>query len=271
MDSDFDVDWPVVEARWQLEAELCPSPPRRAVSRVPKTGCGARIGNSCLGCALTGIFVLGFFLSLWAGLAVLILPFGNTTQGTITHHELTHSRSPRYGDSQSYMLQFEFVPHGGAAKYRGEWPVNAATFTRLRDGNEATVRYFPFAPGLRPLLEDGISPWLHILFMGPLGLLMLVIGGLPLSGFLPQSRAGRRLVQRGIAASGIIIERKNGRVIFWFRVHNARGETRTIEASQSVNGQVWDLQPEQVVTVLFDAHRPQRAVVYRLCGWRAVI
>ena len=268
MPSDLSVDWAAVEARWQLEDELRSAPPRRAVSRAPKTGCGARIGAPFLGCALLGMFVLGFFLSFWAGLAVLILPFGNTTQGTITHHELTNSRSPRYGNSQSYMLQFEFVPVGGAAKYSGEWPVNGATFTRLRDGSETKVRYFPWAPGLRPLLEDGISPWLHILFMGPIGLVLLVAGGLPLLGFLPQSRAGKRLVQRGAATAGIVVEVKSGRAIFWFRVHDARGETRTIETSQSVS-QVWDLQPDQVVTVLFDARRPQRAAIYRLCGWRA--
>lgn len=265
-----EVDWAAVEARWQLEAELRAGPPRRVIARAPKTGCGARIGNSCLGCALTGMLVLGFFLSLWAGLAVLILPFGNVTQGTITQHELTRGRSPRYGNSESYMLQFAFAPNGNTARYSGEWPVDGATFLRLRDGDETTVRYFPLAPGLRPILEEGVSPWLHILFMGPLGLLMLAIGGAALTAFLPPSRADKPLVKRGIAAPGLVIERANNRVQFWFRVANAQGETRTIEATRTLANRSWSaVQPGEVATILFDARRPQRALIYRMSAFRA--
>ena len=268
MDS-TDIDWANVEAHWRRESELDQSIPRRVVSRAPKTGCGARVGNAFLGCALTGLFIFGFFLSLWAGLAVLILPFGGTTTGTITQHELTRGRSPRYGDSESYMLTFEFTPNGASAKYSGEWPVNGATFLDLRDGDEAKVRYFPLAPGLRPVLEDGISPWFSILFLGPLGLLMLVIGGVPLLGLLPQSRAGKRLVKRGIVAPGLVVSDENGRLTFCFRVMGARGETRTIQASQRQPGQIRDLTTGAVVTVLFEARHPQRATIYALCGWRA--
>ena len=273
MNSDFnaaDVNWADVQARWQLETELQKSPPRRVVSRAPRLGCGARIGAPFLGCALLGMFTLGFFLSLWAGLAVLILPFGNVTNGVITRHELTRGRSPRYGNSQSYLLYFEFRPNGGAAKYSGEWPVNGATFTRLRDGDEASVRYFPLAPGLRPMLEAGVSPWFHILFLGPLGLLLLVVGGLPLLGMLPQSRANKRLVQRGLTAPALIVKHEFGALTFWFRATDARGETRTLEAKQRINVNAETIEVGDVATVLFDARRPQRAVIYRVCGWRAL-
>ena len=274
MNSDFnadDIDWAAVQGRWQLEAELQKPAPRRVVSRAPKVGCGARIGAPFLGCALLGMFVLGFFLSLWAGLAVLILPFGATTTGVITAHELTRGRSPRYGDSESYMLNFEFKPRANLAKYSGEWPVNGSTFLRLKDGDETRVRYFPFAPGLRPMLEAGVSPWFSILFLGPLGLLLLAVGGLPLLGMLPQGRAGKRLVKRGSTAPGLIVKYEFGTFTFWFRVTNAQGETRVIEAKQSVNPQTQnEIGVGDVATVLFDARRPQRATIYRVCGWRAL-
>ena len=274
MNPDFnadDIDWAAVQGRWQLEAELQQAPPRRVVSRAPKVGCGARIGAPFLGCGLLGMFLLGFLLSLWAGLAVLILPFGNTTTGVITAHQLTRGRSPRYGDSESYMLSFEFAPNANAAKYSGEWPVNGATFTHLQDGDETTVRYFPFAPGLHPMLEAGISPWFQILFLGPLGLLLLVVGGLPLLGMLPQSRGAKRLVQRGLAAPGLIVKYEFGAFTFWFRVTNASGETRTMEAKQSVSTDDKNqVEVGDVATVLFDARRPRRAAIYRVCGWRAL-
>ena len=266
-----DIDWDAVRARWQLESELQPAPPRRAVSRAPKVGCGARLGAPFLGCGVLAMFLLGLCLSLWAGLAVLILPFGSTTTGRITQHELTRGRSPRYGNSESYLLYFEFSPHGNSAKYSGEWPVNGATFTRLQDGDETSVRYFPFAPGLRPTLEEGISPWFHILFLGPLGLLLLVVGGVPLLAMLPQGRAGKRLVQRGLAAPGLIVKYEFGTYTFWFRVANARGETRTIEARQRAGvADANRIEVGDVATVLFDARRPNRALIYRVCGWRAL-
>lgn len=261
-----DIDWATVQARWQLEAELQISPPRRAVSSAPRLGCGAPF----LGCALLGLFVLGFFLSLWAGLAVLILPFGNTTTGTITAHQLARGRSPRYGDSESYLLNFQFQAGANSAQYNGEWPVNGATFTRLKDGDETPVRYFPFAPGLRPMLEAGVSPWFTILVLGPLGLLLLVVGGLPLLGMLPQSRGAKRLVKRGLTAPGIIVNYEFGAFVFCFRVQNVSGETRTIESRQAVNANNKDkVEIGDVATVVFDARRPQRAAIYRVCGWRA--
>ena len=272
MNSDFnanEIDWDAIENRWRLEAELQSAPPRRVVSRAPKSGCGARLGAPFLGCALLGMFTLGLFLSLWAGLAVLILPFGNVTNGTITRHELTRGRSPRYGDSQSHLLYFEFRPNGGAAKYTGEWPVNGATFTRLRDGDETSVRYFPLAPGLRPMLKEGVSPWFHILFLGPMGLLLLVVGGLPLLGMLPQSRADKRLVQRGLTAPALIVKTEIGALTFWFRVIGANGETRTVEVKQRINVNAETIKAGDVATVVFDARYPQRAMIYRAIGWRA--
>ena len=273
MPSEFDatdIDWAAVQNAWQLEPELRAAPPRRVVSRVPRRGCLARIGGASLGCALGGIFALGFFLSLWAGLAVLILPFGSTTTGVITQRELTRGHSPRYGSSESYLLTFEFSPHGSSAQYSGEWPVDAATFQRLQNGDAAKVRYFPLFPGTRPMLEEGISPWFHILFLGPLGLTLLVVGGVSLLGFVPPSRAGKRLVKRGLAAPALIVKNDNNRATFWFRVTGAQGETQKIEVTQTVVNRDWGRAPTgAVVTVLFEARRPRRALIYRLCGWRA--
>lgn len=267
-----EIDWPALEAAHAIEPELRQNPPRRVVSRAQPAKWGARLrgcaGGGCLGCALSAIFVLGLFLSLWAGLALLILPFGTTTQGTITAHELTRGQSPRYGSSESYLLTFEFRPPGAARTYQGEGAVGGETFLRLRDGDSTKVRYFAFAPGLRPLLEEGVSPWLMILFVGPLGLLMLLIGGLPVLGLLPQP--GKRLVKRGVPVAAIVTARAGNNATFCFRVSNAQGETRVIEATQYISPQSATHPPVgAVVTVLFDPRRPQRALIYQACAWRA--
>lgn len=270
IESRADVDWAAVEARWQLEPELKRAPPRRVRARGESTGCGAMIRNAFLGCALTGVFALGLMLSLWAAFAVLILPFGSTTSGTITQHEITSGSNPRYGSrgGGNYFLHFEFSPPGNAQIYRGEWPVDGDTFLKLRDGEAASVRYFALAPGLRPTLEAGTSPWFHVLFLGPLGLLLLVVGGLPLLSFLPRSRKGKKLVARGLPVAGLVMATQNNRAEFWFRVTNARGQTRVIEAHQRLPT-AHSTRAGDVVTVLFDKRRPQRALIYATGEWRA--
>ena len=265
-----EIDWIAVENRWQIEPELQRAPPRRVVARGEKLGCRGMMGHTCLGCGVLGVFALGLMLSLWAGLALLILPFGSTTSGVITQHEITNGRSPRYGSSgENYFLHFQFSPPGQTTIYTGEWPVNGDTFLDLKDGAKAQIRYFAFAPGLRPMLEAGTSPWFHVLFLGPLGLLMLVVGGLPLLAFLPRLRPGKRLVKRGAAVAGLVTRIEGQRAHFLFRVSNARGETRIIEATQHAGNRTGRITVGEVVTVLFEPRRPTRALIYQLCEWRA--
>ena len=265
-----EIDWAAIENRWQIEPELRRTPPRRVVARGEKLGCRGMMGQSCLGCGVFGVFILGLMLSLWAGLALLILPFGSTTKGTITQHEITSGHSPRYGSSgENYFLHFQFSPPGQSTIYSGEWPVGGDTFLDLPDGAETQVRYFAFAPGVRPMLEAGVSPWFHVLFLGPLGLLMLVCGGLPLLAILPQARPGKRLVKRGVAAPGIVTQIDGHYAHFLFRVSNAHDETRVIEATNFAGDNVGRVMEGEVVTILFEPRRPVRARIYQLCEWRA--
>lgn len=267
------INWLALESKHLVEPELLAPPPRRVGARAPQVGIVTRLrgclGNGCLGCGLGAMFVFGFFLSLWAGLALLILPFGSTTTGKITRHELTRGKSPRYGSTtESYLLYFEFRPPGAGRSYSGEGAVNGETFVKLQNGAPAKVRYFAFAPGLRPFLEAGISPWFSILLLGPLGLLMLVIGGLPLLGFLP--RPGKNLVKHGVPVAALIVARDGNNVTFCFRVSNASGATRVIETSEkwmSNAGAILEI--GSTATALFDARNPQRALIYARCAWKA--
>ncbi len=112
-----EVDWEEVHRLYLPPSELRAPVPRRVVRRDgTNTGCRARIGNSCLGCALLPIFLIGFMLVLWAGLAALILPFGAPATGKVT------GREPFSGKRDAtYNLKFRF--RAGRGEYSGEWLV----------------------------------------------------------------------------------------------------------------------------------------------------
>ena len=207
------------------------------------------------------MFALGLFLCLWAGLALLILPFGSTTTGTITAHELTR------GAPEMDALHFKFRPPGAARAYQGQGTVRGETFLELRDGDPAKVRYFAWAPGLRPSLEAGVSPWLSVLFLGPLGLLMLVVGGLPLLGLLPPP--GQKLVRRGVPVAAVVVASEGNNAVFCFRASNAFGDKRVFEVSQHLASDSTPLVVGAVVTALFAPRNPKRALIYSHCAYRA--
>ena len=258
-----EIDWREIENRWQIEAELRQKWPRRVVSRDRRGGCGAWAANGCVGGMLVFMFGVGLMMGFWAGLALLILPFGSETEGTITRHETSVSNGKIKG-TRSYFLHFGFVWND--RNYAGEWPVSEKTYRQLRDGAPVKVRCFPFAPGLRPLLEGGASPWFHVWVLGPLGLLLIAVSGVALSGlFAPQS--GKALVRRGVAAPAIVTQIETGnrdKITFLFRAGDQIVEKTQFSRRDSPGaavGAVW--------TVLHDARRPQRALIYRFCDFRA--
>lgn len=196
-----DINWQEIEARWQIEPELRAKTPRRVLSCTETAGCGGRTLGCFVGAMMSFMFLVGALMSVWAGLALLILPFGAPSTGTVTRHEMTVSSGRRKG-TESFFLHFKFARNGH--NYVGEWPVSRQTFSQTLDGDAVKVRYFPLAPGMRPLIEEGASPWFHVWGLGPLGLLMLGVSGVILLAFWAPRR-GRTLVRRGVAAPAIVV------------------------------------------------------------------
>lgn len=269
MTSQFEgeISWPDIQAHWQLEPELHQKTPRRIAPRGEKVGCGGRTFGCFLGGMMSFMFLVGLLMSVWAGLALLILPFGSTTQGTVTRHETTLSSGRRKG-TQSYFLHFAFAKN--SKSYSGEWPVSRRVFGEIPDGGAVAVRYFPFAPGLRPMIKEGASPWFHIWALGPLGLLMLgVSGAVLLAMWAP--RSGKRLVRRGVATPAIVVSRSESEdaggpsITYLFRAGD-----RTFEKTHRFNNDFWtQTTVGQILTVLHHPRRPSRALIYRFCDFRA--
>ncbi len=262
-----EIDWDVIESNWQLEPELRQKIPRRVSLRGEKVGCGGRIFGCFIGGMLVFMFAVGLMMSVWAGLALLILPFGAPTEGRVTRHEMTVSSGRRKG-TQSFFLYFRFARKG--RNYVGEWPVSRRIYVETLDGAAVKVRYFPLAPGLRPIIEEGASPWFHVWGLGPLGLLMLGVSGVVLTGFfVPKS--GKSLVRRGVAAPAIIVSRtfadagKSAAITYLFRAQNRTWQkTRRLNRVQNAPFDVGT-----ILTVLHHPRWPQRALIYRFCDFIA--
>ena len=258
---DREIHWSEIEARWNLESELRQKIPRRVMARDgEKTGCGERIFGGCLSLFMLFMFGVGLMMVIWAGLALVILPFGNATPATVVRHEAT--QGGRRGQT-SYFLHFRFQHNG--RDYNGEWSVSEDFYQRTRDGEIVTARYFPFAPGARPMLERGTTPWLHILGLGPLGFLMVGVSGLILLGFLMPKR-GKNLVKRGLVAPAIVvaIDDENQKITLLFRL----GE-QTFEIQRKIENRFSMPSLGAVVTVLFPPKSPKKAKIYDFCDFRA--
>lgn len=262
-----EIDWPAIEAKWHLEPELRQKIPRRVAARGEKSGCGGRFFGCFLLPMLSLMLCTGLMMSIWAGLALLILPFGSQTGGVVTRHEMTVSSGRRKG-TESFFLHFRFA-HGGQ-KYGGEWPVSRSIYTKTLDGDAVKVRFFPFAPGLRPLIESGASPWFSVWGLGPLGLLMVGVSGLILPSLF-QIKHGRKLVRGGVATPAMVVSRTNAEagdrtmISYLFRANGQTWEkTRQMNSVEPISGQVGT-----VFTVLHHPKHPRRALIYRLCDYRA--
>lgn len=262
-----DINWPDIEAKWHLEPELRGKIPRRVAPRGEVSGCGRRVFGCFLGAMMSFMFLVGLMMSVWAGLALLILPFGSRTEGAVTRHETTIS-SGRHKGTESYFLHFRFARNGH--NYFGEWPVSRKIYLGTRDGEAVQVRYFSFAPGLRPLIESGASPWFHVWALGPLGLLMLSVSGIVLLGFW-NPKSGKKLVRRGIATPAIVVacsapqDQKRAAATYLFRANG-----QTWEKTHHFARPEWATTTEgAILTVLHHHKRPQRALIYQFCDYRA--
>jgi hypothetical protein len=256
-----DVDLEEVQRRFVVPPELRAPVPRRVVPRDKSgTSCRAKTGNSCLGCLLLPMFLIGFMLAFWAGLSALLLPFGAPATGTVVEREPFSGRR-----DAAYNLKFRFrTPRG---EYSGDWLVRPDFWKRVRVGDPVKVRYFPFAPGLHPLVEEGLSPWTAILGWAPLGFLFMGVSGLPLAGFLTPRR-GKRLVQRGLVAPVFISSRdlERGEIEFLLCLPDGRVlEIKTLLARAVLDS----LRPGRIRTALYFPSHPNRARLYDVLDWRA--
>lgn len=257
-----EVDAQEVARRFSPPPELIAPVPRRVVPRDGQsTGCRAKAGNSCLGCLLLPMFLVGFMLALWAGLAALILLFGSSTTGKVTEREPFSGRR-----DATYNLRFRFSTARG--EYTGEWLVRPDVWQRTRAGDAVKVRYFAFAPGVRPLIEEGISPWTSILGWGPLGFVFMGISGLPLLGLL-SPRRGKRLVRHGLTAPAFISARdlERGELEFLLLLPGARAVEIKTRISRAQLEQ-WEV--GSVQTALYFPAHPGRARLYQTLDWRAL-
>lgn len=264
------IDWAFLRAVHSIEPELHAATPRRVARRASKRRDPlARLSHLVLGGALIFTLVLGALLGLWAGFAALIFPLGATTTATVLAHERTPGGESELDGGASTLLHFEFWDAKHARLYRGTWPVSDAVAAALPDGSTTPARYFPFAPGVRPLLATGDSPWAHIIVMGTMGLLMLAIGGVPLRAFFP--RMGVNPVKNGVPTVGVVVARQGDCATLWFQVSDERGQTRVLESSQIVSPTFWESHAVGApITVLHQARPPHRALVYADGDWIAL-
>lgn len=231
------IDWAFLRAVHSIEPELHAATPRRVARRASKRRD--------------------------------IFPLGATTTATVLAHERTPGGESELDGGASTLLHFEFWDAKHARLYRGTWPVSDAVAAALPDGSTTPARYFPFAPGVRPLLATGDSPWAHIIVMGTMGLLMLAIGGVPLRAFFP--RMGVNPVKNGVPTEGVVVARQGDCATLWFQVSDERGQTRVLESSQIVSPTFWESHAVGApITVLHQARPPHRALVYADGDWIAL-
>lgn len=252
-----EVDWEDIDARFSPPPELLGKMPRRVVARDRAEGsCRARLERGCLSGCLAPIFLLGVMMVLWAGLATLILPLGTQGRGVVTECEQGN------GLQSTYFVAFRF--RANDRDYMGSWQVGTERWRRTRNGDQVTVRYFAFAPGMRPILEEGVSPWAAVLGLGPLGLLMMGIGGISLMGMM-SGRAGKQLVRRGIVVPVVVASNVGEEVTFLLR--DDEGRTLEIKA-RSREGM---MNMGAIETALYLPGRAKDAQLYRDLHWRAVV
>ncbi len=254
-----DVDWSAVHARFEPPLELLQPLPRRVARREKPPTTRERLIRGCLSFFLAPMFLLGALMTWWGGLAALILVLGVTTLGTVT------TRESGDGRDSTYFLGFRFRASGG--NHKGEWQVPVARWRQTRIGDPVKVRYFPFAPGLRPIIEDGISPWVSILAVAPLGVLIAGVAGLSLLGFWAPPD-GKNWVRRGRLAPAFITRRDDdySRLVFLLRDENGR----VYEVHTRV-GDSTAFDAGAVETALYLPGQPDRARLYRALGWKAVL
>ena len=256
----YEVKWDAVDAHFKAPPELLQPLPRRVLPRDGEDmGCRARLGRGCLGGCLLPLFVLGLLMALWGGLAALILPLGKQTTGVVFERERGN------GSDTTYNLKFRF--RANERGYEGHWLVPVEKWKRTQIGDSVRVRYFPFAPGMQPLIEDGASPWTLILVIAPFGCLMMGIFGLPLWGAM-SGRSGKRLVKRGLVAPAFVTRRDDARNTVAFLVRDENGRVHEVEARAKDVAYHYAGQTE---VALFLRGKAQNARLYRWLDWNAVL
>lgn len=255
----YEVKWDAVDARFSPPPELDQPLPRRV---RPRNGgdesCRARMERGCLSGCMLPIFVLGVLMVLWSGLAALIMPLGTPTTGTIT------GREPGNGSDSTYFLKFGF--RAGSGTYNGEWQVRTERWKRTRVGDPVHIRYFSFAPGMQPVIEDGLSPWSAVFGLGPFGLFIAAIGSLPFLTLF-ERRSGKRLVRRGLVAPAFVVKCDNREKKITFLIRDKNG--RAMEVEVPVKDVAYHY-AGQTEVALFPKGHPEKARLYRWLDWQGV-
>ncbi|RYX85655.1 hypothetical protein EON83_04770 [bacterium] len=253
-----DIDWQDIEARFSPPPELQAPTPRRVIPRNnEEVGLRARTERGCLAGCLLPMLLLGLMCMFWGGLAALILPLGTTTTGIVTGRERGNGRE------KTYFLDFRFQANTHTYQAQGQVPTEKWKHTNI--GDTVRVRYFPFAPALRPLLADDFSPWASILGMGIMGFLLVGVSALPLLA-LATERRDKRLVSIGLTTPAFIIAHDTTKNQLTLLFRDQEGRTREIKARPK---STTFYQIGQIQTALYLPNRPQNAYLYNELDWKA--
>ena len=253
--------WDRAVARFELPSELRQPTPRRVTPRHEESAsCRARAEFGCMfGCASScavPAFLLGVWLVFCAGLAALSFPLGSTTMGVVTERE------PANRDRSSAYLRFRF--DANQRSYESEGQVRDESWRAARVGAPIQVRYFSFAPGLRPLLAADFSPWRTIFGAGLLGLLIMALCSIPYLVLVP-GHLEKRLVRSGIATAALIMPGDKGANRFAVFVRDEKGRFHELKEGPYTFS---SYRAGQVITALYLPGKIERARLYHDLEWK---
>jgi Protein of unknown function (DUF3592) len=262
---------------YTLEPELTTPPPRRVRARE---GCGH-------GCGLWGVrlFIMphtlaGVFLASQAVSAILIylgvLFVGTEVEGRIVKKTATPGKKQTY-----YEVEYVFTLNGN--DYADKRGVDAEDYAAINEGQRISVRvlamspqsgHWPGIPRASPISQVAGTIFGALLWNGILSVFLWYLYVRPWRQ--------RQLVRYGEAVAGTVSEVKSSptkggtayTITYQYRVpfdpktgdtdRHATGKVR-LEPPQSAA----DVQPGDLLTVLYDPRKPTRSTLYRFSDYKA--
>ena len=272
-----------------IEAELVQTLPRRAKRR--KIG----MQNGCIQLFIVPHTLVGIGLICSLLLQIAVMLFGTIAPGTIT--DLTSHRSSK--GHATYHAHYEYRWNG--VRYAGKNQVDADDYFLARKGQSVAIKILPLAPGWGEIVMIpgasnrgmiGVQLFITLFWNGIVGVFYVAMYG-PLV-------KDKSLVRNGVATTGRIIEKtiSRGKSTSYHVEYeyvaaassdgapespwgNARGvetvrsqtsENAPIRAKMTVPKDEYEgLERGQKFTVLYDARKPRRSVIYRFANYSAVL
>ncbi|MGA9116508.1 MAG: DUF3592 domain-containing protein [Bacteroidota bacterium] len=249
-----------------IETELFLPPPRAVREREPRRKPRLLLRLFPIPHSLVGAASL-----LYAVFHLLMLLAGETAEGVVTARTSTAGGD----DGPSWQVAFRYAALGEV--YEGSCSVDKETFDASPRGSPVPVRFLGVLPGqgaripgAGDLWKFGVLPWFFTLFWN------LILSVFVWQVWIRPLRM-RRLVVRGQAVPGRVIERERG--------SGTEARTYTLgytftpletpsllrRASMRVGKDQWDRIPGGAeLTVLYEPGRPGRSILYACGPYEAV-